>query len=66
MDPTRQGEIALKLVKYLMHKRGVTLSQENMREFGNIAKATGVSVQELKQFAKPLVQELLDECFATK
>jgi len=66
MDPKRQGEIALQLVRHLMRKRGITLSQENMREFGNVAKAIGVSVEELKQFAKPLVQELLDECFATK
>ncbi len=63
MDPKRQGEIALKLVKYLMRKSGVTLSQDNMRQFGNVAKAIGVPVDELKQFAKPLMQELLDESF---
>ena len=55
MDPKRQGEIALKLVKQLMRKRGIQLSQDNMREFGNIAKAIEVPV-ELKQFAKPLMQ----------
>ncbi len=66
MDPKRQGEIALKMVKYLMSKRGITLSPENMREFGNVAKAIEVPVEELKQFAKPLMQEILDECFATK
>ena len=66
MDPKRQGEIALKLVKYLMRKRGIQLSQENMREFGNVAKAIEVPVEELKQFAKPLMQEVLDECFSVK
>ena len=66
MDPKRQGEIALKLVKYLMRKRGIQLSQDNMREFGNVAKAIEVPVEELKQFAKPLMQELLDECFSAK
>jgi len=66
MDPKRQGEIALQLVKHLMRKRGITLSQDNMRDFGNVAKAIGVPVEELKQFAKPLMQELLDECFAAK
>jgi len=65
-DPKRQGEIALKVVKHLMRKRGVTLSQNNMREFGNAAKEIGVPVEELKQFAQPLVQELLDECFSAK
>ena len=66
MDPKRQGEIALKLVKYLMRKRGIQLSQDNMREFGNVAKAIEVPVEELKQFAKPLMQEVLDECFSAK
>ena len=58
MDPKRQGEIALKLVKHLLRKRGVTL--------GNVAKAIEVPVEELKQFAKPLMQEILDECFSVK
>ncbi|MEK7169537.1 MAG: hypothetical protein AAB377_00140 [Patescibacteria group bacterium] len=66
MDPKRQGEIALKLVKQLMRKRGIQLSQDNMREFGNVAKAIEVPVEELKQFAKPLMQEFLDECFSAK
>ena len=66
MDPKRQGEIALKLVKYLVRKRGITLSQDNMREFGNVAKAIEVPVEELKQFAKPLMQEVLDEYFSAK
>lgn len=66
MDLKRQGEIALKLVKYLLRKRGGTLSQDNMREFGNVAKAIEVPVEELKQFTKPLMQELLDECFSAK
>jgi len=66
MDPKRQGEIALKLVKYYMREHGVRLSQDNMRDSGNVAKAIGVPIEELKQFAKPLMQELLDECFAAK
>ena len=66
MDPKRQGEIALKLVKYLMRKRSIQLSQDNMRGFGNVAKAIEVPVEELKQFAKPLMQEVLDECFSAK
>ncbi|PIP23820.1 MAG: hypothetical protein COX36_01265 [Candidatus Nealsonbacteria bacterium CG23_combo_of_CG06-09_8_20_14_all_38_19] len=66
MDPKRQGEIALMLVKYFMRKRGITLSQDKMRDLGNVAKAIGVSVEELRQFAKPLAQELFEECFAIK
>jgi len=66
MDPKRQGEIALKLVKFYMREKGITLSQNNMRKLGNISKAIGVPIEELKQFAKPLAQELIEECFATK
>lgn len=66
MDEKRKGEIALALVKYILRERGVTLSQGHTREIGNISKATGVSVEELKQFAKPLFQEVLDGCFAAK
>ncbi len=64
MDQKRQGEIAVKLVKYFMRKHGVALLQNNMRELGNVAKAIEVSYGELKQFAKPLMQELIDECFS--
>ncbi|HDY89101.1 MAG TPA: hypothetical protein ENH82_13430 [bacterium] len=66
MDPKRQGEIALKVVKHLMRKRGITLSQSNTREVGNVAKEIEVPVKELKQFARLLTQELLDECFPAK
>ncbi len=66
MDPKRQGEIALMVVKYLMRKRGIQLSQSHTREFGNAAKDIGVPVEELRLFVKPLAQELLDECFAAK
>jgi len=65
MDPRRQGEIALKLTKYYLYKRGVTFSQNNVREIGNIAKAIGVPLEELKQFFRLIIQEALDEYFAS-
>ncbi|TSC94763.1 MAG: hypothetical protein CEN87_297 [Parcubacteria group bacterium Licking1014_1] len=58
-----QFEIAIKLLKYAMRKQGVTLSQNNMREIGNVAKAIGVPIEELKQFIRPFVQEMIDEQF---
>lgn len=63
MDPKKQGEIALLLLKYLMRDHGIKLSLNNMRELGNLAMHIGISPEELKQFAKPLLQEFLDECF---
>lgn len=62
----RAGQIALKVLKYLMRKRGVTLSLQSNRELGNIAKAIEVPLSRLKKFAKPLIQEFVDECFADK
>lgn len=66
MDQIRQGEIALKLIKHRIRKQGIQLSKSTMREFGNLAKEINVSIEELKQFTRPLLQELIDENFATK
>jgi hypothetical protein len=66
MDQKRQGEIAIRLVKHIMRKQGLRLSHNEMRELGNVAKAIGVPVEELKQFTKLLVQELIDECFTNQ
>lgn len=61
MDAKRQGEIALLFTKYYMRKEGIRFSLDSVREFGNLAKAIGVPIQELKDFLKPLAQEVLDE-----
>ncbi len=63
MDEKRKGEIALKFVKYLMHKRGVHLTPSFKRELGDIAKAIGVPLEELNRFAKELVQESVEKTF---
>lgn len=63
MDPKRQGEIALKMVKYFMHKKGIMISENIVRELGNAAKVTEVPMGELKQFVRLLAQEVLDEHF---
>ena len=63
MDAKRQGEIALVLLKYLMRKKGLNLSPSMIREFGNTSKETSIPIDELKQFSKPIMQEMLDECF---
>ncbi len=65
MDPKRQGEIAIKLLKHLMQKEGVTLSsaEDVLERTEKAAQMTGISVDELLEFAKPLVHEFVDECF---
>jgi hypothetical protein len=66
MDSKRQGEIALKLLKHLMHKEGVTLSSaEDMRIRAEMsAEMTGIPAKELLDFARPLFHEIVDECFS--
>ena len=63
MDEKRKGEIALKLVGYYLRKRGVHLSSETKRELPNVAKDSGVPVEELKRFLRPLFDEMADEIF---
>ena len=64
MDSARKGEIALLLFKREIAKRGVPLSQNNMRDLGNIAKEINVPLEEMKEFLKPIIQELFDTVFA--
>lgn len=64
METKRQGEIALKLVKFYIHKKGISFSQNDIREFRNVAKAIGISVEEFKQFVMPLVEQLVNQWFA--
>jgi len=66
LDSKRQGEIALTVLKCHLRKKGVTLSKDSMRRLGNVSKEIGMTIEELKEFFRPLVQELLDECFDGK
>ena len=59
MDAKRQGEIAVKYVKYYMRKEGIQFSLNSIRRF--CAEEIGISVEELKDFIRPLAQEVLDE-----
>lgn len=63
LSEQRKGEIAIALLKYDIKKRGVRLLPENKRQFGQVSKETGVPVDELKKFMKPIAQEILDEFF---
>lgn len=58
----RQGEIAVKMVKLMMERKGLELSPNLARELGNIAKTINVPLEELKEFVKPIMQEMLDNC----
>lgn len=63
LSTERKLEIATAMLKHIMRKRGVHITGETRREIGNAAKAMGIPVNEVVEFAKPLVQDLLDEQF---
>ena len=59
-----QGEVALRVVKYVMRRDGINLSEGTRQQVENVAKGAGMPVSELIQFAKSLAQEFVDEYFA--
>ncbi len=61
MDEKRRGEIALALLKYRVGREGIRLTPDIKRDLGNVAKATGISLNELKEFVRISIREMLDE-----
>jgi hypothetical protein len=66
MEMVRQGEISRCLMKMYFKRDGTGVTQNKMRELGNISKATGIPIQELKDFVRIMFGELLDEMLAEK
>ncbi len=66
MDEIRKGQIALKMVRYMLCKRGIVLTKEYFRELGDASKEIGVPIEEIKQLIQPIIQEYFDELFAPK
>ena len=63
MDKTRKGEIALAMMKYKWSIEGIKIGPESKRELDSIAKATGISTNELKEFLQSHVTEFIEETF---
>ena len=63
MDEKRKGEIALVLLKYRMSREGIRLTPDLKRDLGNVAKETGIPQDELKEFMKISIEELLEKIF---
>jgi len=63
MDEKRKGEIALVLLKYRMSREGIRLTPDFKRDLGNVAKETGIPQDELKEFMKIFIEELLEKIF---
>jgi len=63
MDEKRKGEIALALLKYRMGREGIRLTPDIKRELGNVVKETGIPQNELKEFGRIFIEEILEETF---
>jgi FKBP-type peptidyl-prolyl cis-trans isomerase (trigger factor) len=64
LSEQRKGEIALKLLKHIKKEEGIKLQAERFqREIGNMAKTLDIPKEELKEFARELVEELVADCF---
>ncbi|OGZ19630.1 MAG: hypothetical protein A2626_02760 [Candidatus Nealsonbacteria bacterium RIFCSPHIGHO2_01_FULL_38_55] len=58
MNPQRQGEIALKLVKYQLQERGIIFPSQS--EIKKVARMIAISYGELFEFMKQIILELVD------
>ena len=63
MNKERRNEIAWKVLLWKASREPFRLGKDSMRELNNIAKAIGVSVTELKEFGKEVINELVAETF---
>ena len=63
MDEKRKGEIAIALLKYRAGREGIRLTPDLKRDLGNVAKETGIPQDELKEFMKIFIEELLEKIF---
>ncbi|MBL7021872.1 hypothetical protein ISR92_00890 [Patescibacteria group bacterium] len=63
MDEKRKGEIAMLLLKDRLSERGLRLGNSFKREMGTAAKAIGIELEEMMEFAEILTRELLEETF---
>jgi len=66
MDEKRKGEIALILLEYILLQKGITFSKNTLRNMGNVAKETGIPLEELKEFSKPIILGAIEKIFSAK
>ena len=59
----RMGEIALALAKEDLRKTGHVFDPAYKRQLSNIAKVTGIPLEELMEFRKILTRELFEATF---
>ncbi len=68
MDPVEENKILKKELKiakagfgYLLEQRGFTLCDNSKRDLQNIAKKLNLSFEEVQDFVRPFVQQMIDK-----
>ncbi len=64
MDEKRKGEIAHALFKVTLSKQSIRLDGSQKRELGEIVKATGIPLAEIKEYMHKILSELVDILFS--
>ncbi|MBI5913078.1 hypothetical protein HY839_01405 [Candidatus Azambacteria bacterium] len=57
----KKEEIALKVLQYMLNKEGIKVGDGLLRDLGNLAKATNISLDELKKFTREMIEGILDK-----
>jgi len=66
MTEARKGQIALLFVKHQHREKGIKLRQGLNRELAKLAKALGISYEEVVEFATEVYRELFDQQIASQ
>lgn len=59
LSDNERGEIAYALVRYKAKKEGLKVDDSVHRELGNVAKETGIPLEQLRVFVSELYHDLL-------
>lgn len=66
MTNDRKAEVALQLFVFGIRKKIKSTLESHNRDLGNIAKESGISLDELKDFIGPIVREAVNEMFPSR
>lgn len=66
MDQQRKGEIALALLKHKLGNEGLKLNSSFRKNLAHAAKATGIPLPELTEFALKIIEDLAREHVSLK
>lgn len=57
----KKGEIALAVLQYMLSKEGIKVGDMLNRDLANLAKATKISLDELRKFTREMIEGMLDK-----